>query len=70
MSGPQADEILQNGQADLIAVAREALYDPYRPRPAARERGADAGAFAPWPHQYGWWLDKREPTLRRLRGGS
>jgi 2,4-dienoyl-CoA reductase-like NADH-dependent reductase (Old Yellow Enzyme family) len=28
---------------------------------------ADAGGYAAWPHQYGWWLDKREPTLRRLR---
>jgi 2,4-dienoyl-CoA reductase-like NADH-dependent reductase (Old Yellow Enzyme family) len=70
LSGPQADQIVQNGQADLIAVAREALYDPYWPRHAARELGADAGAFAAWPHQYGWWLDKREPTLRRLKGGA
>jgi len=68
LDGPQAEEILRNGQADLIAVAREALYDPYWPRHAARAIGADAGAFAAWPHQYGWWLDKREPTLRRLRG--
>jgi hypothetical protein len=28
-----------------------------------------AGGYADWPHQYGWWPDKREPTLRRLRGG-
>ena len=67
LSGKQAEQILQNGQADLIAVAREALYDPYWPRHAARELGADDGAYATWPHQYGWWLDKREPTLRRLR---
>jgi 2,4-dienoyl-CoA reductase-like NADH-dependent reductase (Old Yellow Enzyme family) len=70
LSGAQADQIVQNGQADLIAVAREALYDPYWPRHAARELGADAGTFAAWPHQYGWWLDKREPTLRRLKGGA
>jgi 2,4-dienoyl-CoA reductase-like NADH-dependent reductase (Old Yellow Enzyme family) len=68
LSGPQAEQILQNGQADLIAVAREALVDPYWPRHAARELGADAGAFADWPQQYGWWLDKREATLRRMRG--
>jgi hypothetical protein len=30
--------------------------------------GADGGSFAGWPHQYGWWLDKREGTLRRLIG--
>lgn len=68
IGGKQAEQILQNGQADLIAVAREALYDPYWPRHVARELDADGGAYAAWPQQYGWWLDKREPTLRRLRG--
>jgi 2,4-dienoyl-CoA reductase-like NADH-dependent reductase (Old Yellow Enzyme family) len=68
VGGAQSEAILQNGQADLVAVAREALYDPYWPRHAARELGADGGAYAAWPQQYGWWLDKREPTLRRLRG--
>jgi len=67
LNGPQAEQILQNAQADLIAVAREALYDPYWPRHAARELGADSGAYAAWPRQYGWWLDKREPTIRRLK---
>jgi 2,4-dienoyl-CoA reductase-like NADH-dependent reductase (Old Yellow Enzyme family) len=68
LTGSQAEPILQNRQADLIAVAREALYDPYWPRHAARALGADGGGFADWPHQYGWWLDKREGTLRRLIG--
>jgi 2,4-dienoyl-CoA reductase-like NADH-dependent reductase (Old Yellow Enzyme family) len=68
LTGPQAEHILQNGQADLIAVARQALYDPYWPHHAARELGADSGTYAAWPQQYGWWLDKREPTLKRLRG--
>ncbi len=67
VSGPQAEAILQNGQADLIALAREALYDPYWPRHAARALGADGGAYAAWPHQYGWWLDKRAATLRKMR---
>jgi 2,4-dienoyl-CoA reductase-like NADH-dependent reductase (Old Yellow Enzyme family) len=66
MDGPQAEQIIQRGEADLVAVAREALYDPYWPRHAARALGVDG--FAAWPHQYGWWLDKREPILRRLRG--
>ena len=68
LTGPQAEQVLQNGEADLVAVAREALYDPYWPRHAARALGADAGGYADWPHQYGWWLDKREATLRRMRG--
>ena len=67
LTGPQAERILQDGQADLIAIARQALYDPYWPRHAARELGADNGGHANWPHQYGWWLDKREPVLQRLK---
>jgi len=66
LTGPQAEQILQNGDADLVAIAREALYDPYWPRHAAQALGAEG--FADWPHQYGWWLDKRDATLRRLRG--
>ena len=69
LTGPQAEQILQDRAADLVAIAREALYDPHWPHHAARALGADAGGYADWPHQYGWWLDKREGTLRRLRGG-
>ncbi|USK48767.1 NADPH dehydrogenase NamA [Bacillus sp. CMF12] len=39
-SGLQAEEILQNGRADLIFIARELLRDPYWPRTAAKELGA------------------------------
>lgn len=47
-SGLQAEEILQNGRADLIFIARELLRDPYWPRTAAKELGA---AIEP-PKQY------------------
>ena len=67
VTGAQAEQVLQNNQADLVAIAREALNDPRWPHHAARELGADAGGYAAWPHQYGWWLDKREPVLRKLR---
>lgn len=36
----QAEEILQNGRADLVFLARELLRDPYWPRTAAKELGA------------------------------
>ncbi|AYQ18828.1 NADPH dehydrogenase NamA [Bacillus sp. GM2] len=36
-SGLQAEEILQNGRADLIFVARELLRDPYWPKTAAKQ---------------------------------
>ena len=60
----QAEDALQAGRADLIAVGREALYDPNWALHAALELGADP-EFARWPEQYGWWLTRREASLRR-----
>jgi 2,4-dienoyl-CoA reductase-like NADH-dependent reductase (Old Yellow Enzyme family) len=46
-----ADEIIRNGRADLVLMAREFLREPYWPRLAARALGhADA---VPGPVQYG-----------------
>lgn len=44
----QAEEILQQQQADLIFIARESLRDPYFPLHAAFELGDDVK----WPSQY------------------
>jgi 2,4-dienoyl-CoA reductase-like NADH-dependent reductase (Old Yellow Enzyme family) len=44
----QADQIVRNGQADLVMLARELLRDPYWPLHAA----AVLGVQAPWPVQY------------------
>lgn len=60
----QAEEALHAGRADLIAVGREALFNPNWPLHAALELGADPD-FALWPEQYGWWLTRREASLRR-----
>jgi 2,4-dienoyl-CoA reductase-like NADH-dependent reductase (Old Yellow Enzyme family) len=60
----QAEAVLQSGSADLIAIGREALYDPNWPVHAALALGADP-EFAAWPQQYGWWLTRREAGLRR-----
>ena len=57
----QAEAILAAGQADLIAIAREALVDPQWAFHAARSLGADT-AFETLPAQSGWWLDMREKT--------
>ena len=43
----QAEMILQNGQADLIFMARELLRDPYFPLRAARELGYDEMQWLP-----------------------
>ncbi len=64
LGGAQAEQALQAGRADLIAVGREALYDPNWPLHAARELGVDP-EYALWPQQYGWWLTRRESALKK-----
>jgi len=62
LDGPQAEAILQAGDADLIAIGREALYNPSWAHHAARELGADP-EFAAWPETYGFWLTRRAKSL-------
>jgi 2,4-dienoyl-CoA reductase-like NADH-dependent reductase (Old Yellow Enzyme family) len=45
----QAEEILANGQADMIVIARQSLRDPYFPLHAVRELGDPVDY---WPSQY------------------
>ena len=47
-SAEQAEQILQEGKADLIFMARELLRDPYFPLHAAKQLGDDIE----WPKQY------------------
>jgi 2,4-dienoyl-CoA reductase-like NADH-dependent reductase (Old Yellow Enzyme family) len=65
LTAQQAEQALQAGQADLIAVGREALYDPNWPLHAAQALGDDP-RMERWPVQYGWWLTRRESLLRKL----
>ena len=65
LTAQQAEEALQAGNADLIAIGREALYDPNWPVHAAQALGADPG-MERWPVQYGWWLTRREGLLKKL----
>jgi 2,4-dienoyl-CoA reductase-like NADH-dependent reductase (Old Yellow Enzyme family) len=65
----QAEDALVEGAADLIAIAREAMFDPNWPLHAEMALGAAEGeVYASWPKQAGWWLERREPGLRRLDG--
>jgi 2,4-dienoyl-CoA reductase-like NADH-dependent reductase (Old Yellow Enzyme family) len=69
----QAEDIVTEGKTDLVAVGREALFDPNWPlhaELALRESNGDIGdgTFDSWPKQYGWWLERREPGLRKLSG--
>ena len=55
----QADQIVRNGEADIVLLARELLREPYWPLRAARELGQ---AMA-WPAQY----TARRPARRAER---
>ena len=56
-----------------VAIGREALFDPNWPlhaKLALSETKGEIGdgTFDAWPKQYGWWLERREPGLRKLDG--
>jgi 2,4-dienoyl-CoA reductase-like NADH-dependent reductase (Old Yellow Enzyme family) len=54
-----ADAAIATGQADFVAIGREALLDPFWPLRAAVSLMGAAG-YALWPRQYGWWLERRD----------
>ena len=56
--GDQAEQILRDGQADLIAIGREILNNPNWPMDAALKLGVD-GPFRHVPPQFGYWLGTR-----------
>ncbi|MEH6477627.1 MAG: NADH:flavin oxidoreductase/NADH oxidase [Sneathiella sp.] len=57
--------IIESGNADMIAMARELLDDPNWPLHAAAELRADE-RYSMWHSEFGWWLDKRERLVRKL----
>ncbi|MDQ2090146.1 NADH:flavin oxidoreductase/NADH oxidase [Marimonas arenosa] len=65
----QAEAILAAGEADLIAVGREALVDPAWALHAARALEHDL-QFETYPEQYGWWLERRQATSEFFRPGE
>ncbi len=65
LDGAMAEEVLQEGRADLIAIGREALYDPFWAHHAAHSLGVEG--YDAWPKQYGWWLQRRENMVRTIR---
>ncbi|MFT4726831.1 MAG: 2,4-dienoyl-CoA reductase-like NADH-dependent reductase (Old Yellow Enzyme family) [Granulosicoccus sp.] len=60
----QAESIISEQQADLVALGREIMYDPFWPLHAAQALNADPD-FNMWPPQYKWAVDRRE-QIRRL----
>ena len=53
-----ANAVIADGSADLVAMGRELLRNPFWPLQAAVTLGADPD-YARWPDQYGWWLTRR-----------
>jgi 2,4-dienoyl-CoA reductase-like NADH-dependent reductase (Old Yellow Enzyme family) len=66
-----AEDILQRGCADLIAIGREALVNPSWPQMAEIALGRVAeDAMDDWPVQYGWWLKVRERSIAHIRAAE
>lgn len=59
----QAESIISEGQADLVALGREIMYDPFWPLHAAQALQIDPD-FELWPPQYKWAVDRREQIKR------
>jgi 2,4-dienoyl-CoA reductase-like NADH-dependent reductase (Old Yellow Enzyme family) len=59
----QAEDILQSGGADLVALGRELMYEPFWPLHAAETLGVDPD-FKMWPEQYSWAVDRRAQIKR------
>lgn len=62
----QAEEILQSGGADLVALGREIMYDPFWPLRAAEALEVDP-EFKMWPKQYGWAVNRRNQIAKYNR---
>jgi len=61
----QAAAIVEEGDADLVALGREALYDPYWAHHAEQAFGLDK-AFAGWTRHHAAYLEKRHPVMEKL----
>jgi 2,4-dienoyl-CoA reductase-like NADH-dependent reductase (Old Yellow Enzyme family) len=69
ITGPhQAEAVLANGEADLVAIGREAMANPNWALMArgVLEPGTTEEVFAPWPPQHGWWMEKRAAVMAAL----
>jgi 2,4-dienoyl-CoA reductase-like NADH-dependent reductase (Old Yellow Enzyme family) len=62
LEAQQAERILQDGQADLIAIGRQSQYNPNIAHHWAHDLGINR-RFEDWSPEYGWWLEKRIRTM-------
>ena len=64
LEAEQAEAILQQGEADLIAIGRQAQFNPNIALHWSHDLGLNT-RFEDWPEEYGWWLEKR---IRSMQG--
>jgi 2,4-dienoyl-CoA reductase-like NADH-dependent reductase (Old Yellow Enzyme family) len=62
LEAEQAEAILENGQADLIAIGRQSQYNPNIAHHWAHALGINR-RFEDWSPEFGWWLEKRIRTM-------
>jgi 2,4-dienoyl-CoA reductase-like NADH-dependent reductase (Old Yellow Enzyme family) len=60
-----AEAIIVNGDADLVALARAALDDPNWPLHARHALEKDESAYAAWPKQAGYAIRNMDRSLRQ-----
>ncbi len=63
LGAEQAEAVLQEGKADLIAIGRQAQFNPNLPLHWSHDLGLNQ-KFESWPEEYGWWLDKRTRSMQ------
>jgi 2,4-dienoyl-CoA reductase-like NADH-dependent reductase (Old Yellow Enzyme family) len=63
LEAQQAEAILEDGQADLIAVGRQSQYNPNIAHHWSHDLGIN-NRFEDWSPEYGWWLEKRIRTMQ------
>lgn len=68
VDGHQAEAVVANDHADIVAIGREALVDPNFPLHAEAELGAadPANPFGSFPLQATWWLQGRANQIRQI----
>lgn len=64
-----AERLLRDGAADVVAIAREALFNPNWPLHAELALGAGR-EYANWPRAYRLWLQRRAPLADPLRAAA
>ena len=60
-----ANDLIESGKADLVAIARELLKNPNWALHAAETLKLDED-YSLWKPAFGWWLNKRARVMKKL----